>query len=192
MNQPLKYVVLVLCFVSWLFFLIGCISYADDNATVKNTAWIVYKRGGDEAWYALHKFRSSIGGVKIASTYQGCSGTICDQCDGDGKATFGLLIVALVASTFSTMLSLSMLNTQSPKNIASANAVTCFIAFVTSLIAIAIFMGGCYDKVNDTINNDDDLRWGPAAVLSIIAMFFMVASLVVLVIAFAVDIGGSS
>lgn len=192
MNQPLKYVVLLFCFVAWLFFLIGCISYADDTDTVKNVAWIVYKSGGDEAWYALHKYTFNIQGVKSSSVYKDCSGSLCDQCERDGNAAFGLLIVALVFSTFSTVLSLAMLNSTTPKAMASSNAVCCFIAFVTSLIAVAVFMGECYNKVEDTVQNEDKLTWGAGAVLSIIGMFLMVGALLALVIAFAADLGSSS
>lgn len=191
MNQGLKFVVLTLSFIAWLFFLIGCISYSEDNETVKNTAWFVYSQGGDTAWYALRKVTVRTEGVEASRIYENCSGSVCNQCDVDGKTAFGLLIVALLASTVSTLLSLAMINAPFPKDIAISNAVFSFIAFVTSLIAIAVFMGECYTKAANEVS-EDSITWGPGSILSIIGMFFMVGSLVALVIAFASDTGSSN
>ena len=46
-------------------------------------------------------------------------------------------------------------------------AATC----AAGVIAISMFMGDCYDRIDDTTN--EDLEWGAGSALTIIAMFLM-------------------
>lgn len=181
MNQSLKYFTLSVCFFAWIFFLVGCIGYANEESTVKNVAWVEYHDDYQDAWYALHKYAYKVGGVRGSESYQNCGGEICDRCESDGKTAFGLLIVALIATTFATVLSHDLLGTPSKQKVMS-DAVLCFSAFLASLISIGVFMGGCYDQIVQKVADEDQLSWGPGAVLSIIAMFLVVIAFVILVI----------
>lgn len=181
MNQSLKYVTLTLCFFAWLFFLIGCIGYSDEVSTVKNVAWVAYHDDYQDAWYGLRSYTYRVGGVRNSDTYQDCNADICSKCDKDGKSAFGLLIIALLASTFATVVSHDMLTNASPKRV-MANAVLCFASFLASLISIGVFMGGCYSKIVDNVVDEDKLTWGPGSVLSTIGTFLIVIAFVILVV----------
>lgn len=181
MNPLLKYTTLILCFFAWLFLLIGCIGYANEVSTVKNVAWITYDDNSEHGWYALRSYAYRVNGVKGSETYRDCKTDFCDQCDKDGKTAFGLLIVAFLASTVATILSNDILANDARQKIMT-NAVFCFATFLASLISIGVFMGGCYSKIADNVENDDKLSWGPGAVLSIIAMFLTATAFIILVI----------
>ena len=187
MHQSLKYVTLGLCGFAWLFFLIGCVGYSNEISTVRNVAWIAYHGKSADAWYGLRKYSFRVGAATGSQTYQDCNEDFCNQCEKDGASAFGLLIVALLASTFSVVLSYDFIVNASPKKL-MANAVFSFVAFLASIISIGVFMGECYSEIVDNVLDEDKLTWGPGSVLTTIGIFLIVIAFVMLV----VDYYGSS
>lgn len=178
MAPNMNFISAFLCLVATLFFVIGCIGYSDDEDTVKHTAWITVKSGGNTVYYALRDVYISSGG---GGSYSDCANfsDACEKCEDDGKSAFGLLFIAAIFAAI-TAITCGLLG-QSAGQLAtcySTNATMSLISVVlallacgASLIAVAMFMGDCYDEIDDTTN--DDLKWGPGSILSLIGLLIM-------------------
>lgn len=190
MIVNLNLVSAALCCIAFLFFLIGCIGFSSDEGTAKDVAWIHYKHESDnQLWFALRilTFRMDFGvfGVATGSVkydHQDCNFNFCDECSTAGQSAFGLLIVALLATMVTGILSSGIVGAFSYV-LQLANVVIAGIAVLASIIGVSVFMNDCYNKIQDDINEDKDLTWGPGSVLSLIGMLFMMAVVVLQIVA---------
>lgn len=143
MTQPLNALSLALCVISLTFFLVACIGYSDDETTAKNVPWAVYDDNNVEQWFGLRMYVAKAFGVQGSVEYSDCtSNDTCDKCNQDGKAAFGLMIIALTFTTICAGLSGAMIaSANSAMQI--ANVLIAFVGFGTSLISVGLFMVSC-------------------------------------------------
>jgi len=180
MSAILQYVSLGLCLLALLFFVIGCIGFSNDHDVVENVSWIMIDTGPTTIYYGLKEATTSKGG---GGSYEDCKDVsdTCDQCNDDGKGAFALIFIAtlLTAATagFSGFLSQA---TEANMTLGTVTIVLSILAVGASLISLAIFMGGCYNEIDDSTN--EDLEWGPGSVLSIIGLLIMAAVAVIQVL----------
>lgn len=165
-----------LTLVASVFFLIGCIGFSDDEATIKKINWFHYDSNDDPVSFGLKYFTYDINvGIftkKGTMTYSSdaCTGDFCGDCDRDGQAAFGLLIVALISSTSCLLLSgASMASPSAPMDM--ANSFVALFACLLSLICVCVFMGDCYSQI--ALDAPDYVYWGPGSILTLLGMFLM-------------------
>ena len=178
MAPNMNFISTFLCLVACLFFVIGCIGYSEDDDAVKRASWIRVENSGSTVYYALKEVYVSGGG---GGAYSDCANlsNACEKCEEDGKSAVGLLFIAAIFAAI-TAVTCGLLG-QSAGQLAtcySTNAtmglisvVLALIACGASLIAVSLFMGDCYDEIDDTTN--EDLEWGPGAILSLIGLLSM-------------------
>ena len=179
MTPNVNLISAVLAFVATLFFVIGCIGYSSDDDTVKNVAWISVDNGGTTVYYALRQVFVSGGGG--SGSYNDCASfsDACEKCEDDGKSAFGLMFIAALFAAMTTVAcgalgqSAEQLATcySTSARMGAVSIVLALVALGASLISLSVFMGDCYDEIDDTTNNE--LEWGPGAVLSIIGLLLM-------------------
>lgn len=148
MTQPLNALSLALCTISLTFFLVACIGFSDDETTTKNVSWAVYEDGNVEQWFGLRMYVAKAFGVEGSVEYSDCSSNnTCEKCEQDGKAAFGLMIIALVFTTVCAGLSGAMIASASSA-MQIANVIMAFVGFGASLISVGLFMvSGAFDFV---------------------------------------------
>eukprot|EP00168_Porphyra_purpurea_P001551 TRINITY_DN11874_c0_g1_i1.p1 TRINITY_DN11874_c0_g1~~TRINITY_DN11874_c0_g1_i1.p1 ORF type:complete len:218 (+),score=9.02 TRINITY_DN11874_c0_g1_i1:59-712(+) len=196
MSTGLNGASIALSFISGLFFLIGCVGYADQKAAIENVAWITSSKNNLDVYFGLRTAYLSykdpvMGTIDLSLDYGGDScgdQDFCDKCQRDGQGALGLTIIALIFTTITLALSGALIASAN-KGMQIANIFMSFIAAAVSLIAIGLFMGECYNAVDDSSNADDDaaayyyydddggdplsLKWGPGSILTIIGMLLM-------------------
>lgn len=179
MSAGLNGASIALCVISLIFFLVGCIAYSDDGDVIKNTAWFTSSDSGSDTYFGLKKVYFTFGSFDASVSYgsDSCPDNTCDKCDQDGKGALGLNILAIIFTTITVALSGALLASAN-KGMQIANIFMSFIAAVCSLISIGLFMGDCYNAIN---NDDDDyyddsgldLKWGSGSILTLIGMLMM-------------------
>jgi hypothetical protein len=203
MSAALNGTTIALSLISGLFFIIGCVGYADQRDAVQNTAWITSSKDGLDVYFGLR--RAYVSFDFFGSTYDGnvqygsstdCMDDWCDKCQSDGQGALGLTIIALIFTTVTMALG-GALVASANKSMQIANVIMAFFAALTSLIAIGLFMSDCYNAINndssddDTYDDDTDdgsslsLKWGPGAILTIVGMLLMWIVVVLQIVAAA-------
>lgn len=173
MSPTLNYISSTLSMVAMVFYVIGCIGYATNKDTIKNVAWITSEQSGVNAYYALKKVYIEGQGFEFEQTYSACSdnnGNACDKCEQDGQGAVGLCIIGAVIS-FCAMMVCGSLSRSVSFSMQIVSIVLAAISCAAGVIALGLFMGGCYEELDD--QSPVDLEWGPGAALVIIAMFLM-------------------
>lgn len=180
MSPILQYVSLGLCLLALLFFLIGCIGFSNDRDVVEDVSWIMIDTGPTTIYYGLREVTSSSGGGGSYSDCKNNSDT-CKQCNDDGKGAFALIFIATLL-TAATAGFCGFLSQASETNMmmGTITIVLAILAVGASLISLAIFMGGCYNEIDNDTN--EDLEWGPGSVLSIIGLLIMAAVTIIQVL----------
>lgn len=204
---------LALATISSIFFIIGCVGYANQRDAVQNTAWFTASQDSVDYYFGLRYayIHVDISGFtfdgKIDYSDDACGGDACDKCTRDGKAAFGLTVISTIFAVIVGAMSAAGIAAPN-KMISIANVFLSFVAAVFSLIAIGLFMGECYNAIKDDSSGDDDddayyydddstddsgslpLKWGPGGILTIIGMLMMWIVLIFQIAAAAV--GGSN
>jgi hypothetical protein len=196
MSAALNGTTVALSLISGIFFIIGCVGYADQRDAVENTAWITSSKDGIDVYFGL---RRAYVGVDFAGTTFNlnlqygsvdCTDSWCDTCQSDGQGAVGLTILALIFTTITLSLSGALIASAN-KALQITNVLVSFFAATTSLIAIGLFMSQCYDAINKSDNDDYDdgssldLKWGPGSILTILGMLLMWVVVVLQIVAAA-------
>lgn len=172
MSPTMNYFSSTLSMIATVFYVIGAIGYSDDNDVIKNVAWITQEQGGVDGYYALRQAYITGSGADLTIKFKDCSGAsdTCETCEDNGKGAFALCIIGAVVALL-TMFTCGTLSRQVSFPLQLTSILLAAGACIAGLIAISLFMGDCYDKIDDA--TPDDIEWGPGAVLTIIAMFMM-------------------
>lgn len=172
MSRDLNIATVVFAFASFVFFIIGVIGYASDKDVMENTAWVTVDDHGEKRWLNLAGIYSK--GAAGTSVVQyanfACTPDFCDTCASTGDASFGLLLVATVFASFTTVLS-GILSSSPSSTLQLVNLVVAFITAVFSLIGFALFMGGCYVKYEDFTTLST--HYGPGAIITLLGLLMM-------------------
>lgn len=189
MSTGLNGASIALSLVSAVFFLVGCIGYSDQSQTIENVAWITSSKNDIDLYFGLQAAKISIDfgaygtyadTLKYSSNTD-CNGDFCDKCARDGQGALGLTIIALVFSIVVVGLSGALIASAN-KGMQIANTLISLISAAFSLIAVGLFMGECYNAINNEDDDDDgydddgvsiSLKWGPGAILTILGMLMM-------------------
>lgn len=170
MVQPLHAVSFGLCLLSFIFFLVGCIGFDNDEDTVMDVSWFRYD---DNQWFGLRGFAFKVHGNAMYGDYSdNCNDDTCNHCDQDGKGAFALMIIALLLTAACAGLGGGLLTSVS-NFLLIGNVIAALGSFLASLIAVSVFMNGCYDDIKDMVPDEDKLVWGPGSILSIFGMLLM-------------------
>eukprot|EP00128_Syssomonas_multiformis_P018128 Colp12_sorted_trinity150504_noHs@33927 len=172
MQRDFNIATVVFAFCSFVFFIIGCIGYASDKDVMENTAWVTIDDHGEKAWINLVGIYSKGAGGTGVQTYAdfSCTADFCDTCASTGDAAFALIIVATVFSSFNIVLS-GILSSSPSSTLQLVNLFVAFITAVFSLIGFAIFMGGCYVKIEDF--TPLSTHYGPGAIITLLGLLMM-------------------
>lgn len=173
MSPTLNYVSSTLSMIAMVFYVIGSIGYASNKDTIKNVAWITSEQSGVSAYYALKNIYIEGQGFEIKQSFSDCSdnnGNACDKCEEDGKGAFALCIIGAIVS-LCTMCVCSSLARSVSFSMQIVSIALAAGACAAGVIALSLFMGDCYNELDDQV--PIDLEWGPGAALVIIAMFLM-------------------
>lgn len=171
MSPTMNYFSSTLSMIATVFYVIGAIGYSDDDDVIKNVAWITQEQGGGDGYYGLRQAYITGGGSSTSIKYKDCADAndTCETCEDNGKGAFALCIIGAVVALL-TMFTCGTLSRSVSFPLQLTSILLAAGACIAGLIAISLFMGDCYDKVDD---NGADLEWGPGSVLTIIAMFMM-------------------
>uniref|UniRef100_A0A7S3MF55 Uncharacterized protein n=1 Tax=Spumella elongata TaxID=89044 RepID=A0A7S3MF55_9STRA len=173
MSPTLNYLSSTLSMIAMVFYVIGSIGYATDKDVIRNVAWITAEQSGVNVYYALKKVYIKGQGTEQEQSYSDCSnnnGNVCDQCEEDGQGSFTLCVIGAVIALCTMSVCGSLSRTVSfPMQLVSI--VFAAAACAAGVISLSLFMGNCYDKLDDQTNVD--LEWGSGSVLVLIAMFLM-------------------
>lgn len=187
----------VLSLISAIFFVVGCVGYADQREAVENASWIHAEDSGVKIYFGLSTVFINNDNIdfKYSLDYGGtaCVQDFCGSCQEDGKATVGLVLAALVFAGFSIALS-AILVVVPNSALQIGNLVGTFFSAGLSLIGVSVFMKDCMHKIDDDITTLD-LKWGPGSILSILGMLLMWVAVIVQVVALLMgngDDGGST
>lgn len=168
----MNYLSSTLSFIAMIFYVIGAIGYSDNKDVIENVPWITLKQGGVTSNFALRAIYTEGSGIDNVSKWSDCANgnNDCDKCEEDGKGAFALTIIGAVLA----LVTMSACGTLSRQVSFPLQVVSILLAAATcaaGVIAISMFMGDCYDRIDDTTN--EDLKWGAGSALTIIAMFMM-------------------
>jgi hypothetical protein len=200
MSAALNGTTVALSLISGLFFIIGCVGFADQREAIENTAWITSSKDGLDVYFGLRRayvsfdfFGSTFdANIQYGSSTQ-CTEDWCDKCQSGGQGAVGLTIIALIFTTVTMALGGALIASAN-KSMQIANVIMSFFAACSSLIAIGLFMGGCYNAIDNDSNDDDtydddgsslNLKWGPGAILTILGMLLMWIVVVLQIVAAA-------
>ena len=152
-------------------FVIGCVGYASDRRVFESLAWIRVSEPDTKVWFALKFIRvDSVEGRSYLYGDKYCTSGFCDRCDADGKATFALCVVACVFAAFTMGISNFLIKYES-KVLQSTTVFCAILSFLMSLIALCVFMGDCFDAIdNDT---SVTLHWGAGSIITLIGVVLM-------------------
>eukprot|EP00388_Colpodella_angusta_P041032 GDKK01051998.1.p1 GENE.GDKK01051998.1~~GDKK01051998.1.p1 ORF type:complete len:190 (+),score=34.40 GDKK01051998.1:72-641(+) len=172
MSPTMNYFSSTLSFVAMIFYIIGAIGFSDNKDVIENVSWINVKQGGFTTHFALKSIYSEGGGFENVSDWSDCANgdNDCSKCEEDGKGAFALTIIGAVLA----LITMSACGTLSRQVSFPLQLVSILLAAATcaaGVISISLFMGDCYDRIDDTTN--EDLEWGAGSSLTIIAMFLM-------------------
>ncbi len=172
MSPTLNYISSTLSFVAMIFYIIGAIGYSGDGDVIKSVAWIIIKDNGVSTYFGLKDAYVTAGGQSDTASYSDCKNQsdICDKCNDDGKGAFALCIIGAVVSLL-TMSVCGTLSRQVSFPLQLTSILLAAGACIAGVISLSLFMGDCYDEVDD--NTNSDLKWGAGSSLVIIAMFLM-------------------
>lgn len=193
MSQALNAVSAVFALGATVFFIVGCSGYTTDDAQLKNVAWITADDDFAKLWIGLQKLRFE--GQGVASGASGnlvwakdsCTEPFCDRCEQDGRSAIALLIISTVFAGIATALS-GVLAASHNAGMQIGNLVLSMISAFFAIIGFGVFMGSCYQKIDQW--SDFDLDFGPGSIMTLLALIMM---FVVTVLQFvAVIVGGGS
>ena len=172
---------------SFTFFLIGCISFSTDNRVIENVSWVYAENTDRDVYYGLQNIFVDQNGVQSSGKYGNddfCTEKFCDKCRDEGRATFGLIVMATIFSIMTAIVSFTLLAT--PKTSTShfglqiSNIVGALGSAGTSLVGVSIFMGSCYRAIRDATNDHDDttkdaddLEFGAGSAITTLGMLIM-------------------
>jgi hypothetical protein len=175
MAPALNFATLALSFIAGVFFVIGCIGYADQRAAIESVAWITSSKGGIDIYFGLSRAYVTVNdNLNLVFQYSSsdCNNEWCDECDSDGQGAFALTIIAVIFAAITAGLSGALI-VSNATTLQIASAGTAFIAAVAAVVAIGLFMNGCYNAAENGDGDILSLQWGPGAILTIVGMALM-------------------
>ena len=178
MSPTLNYISSTLSMVAMVFYIVGAIGYSSDGDVIKSVAWIIVKNNGVSNYFGLRDAYTTAGGQDGTSRYSDCKDQtdLCDKCNDDGKGAFALCIIGAVVALL-TMSACGTLSRQVSFPLQLTSILLAAGACIAGVISLSLFMGDCYDEVDD--NTSSDLEWGAGSSLVIIAMFLMAGAAVI-------------
>jgi hypothetical protein len=170
-NMLLNGYCLLFSSVSAIFFVVACIGYSNDFKTLQSVPWIRGKHFNSdrETSFGLraYTFSSDSGNRVVEYSEQRCVAHFCDECERDGVCAFGLLIVAAVFMTVEAVICALRFSSVG----ITANVIhfgVSLVGAVLSLVALNLFMGVCYDDIDNT--QGVRLKWATGGILAVIGM----------------------
>ena len=176
MSPTLNYLSSTLSMIATVFYVIGSIGYSSSKDVVKNVAWITAEQSGVNVFYALKDVLINGHGQEQEQSYSDCSssdGNACDKCEENGKSAFVLCIVGAIVALCTVTLCGALTSRTVSFSMQLVSIVSAAAACAAGVIALSLFMGDCYDQLDD--QTTVDLEWGPGALLVASAMFLMAA-----------------
>lgn len=174
MSPTLNCLSCILSMIAMVFYVIGSVSYSSNHEVVKNVAWITAEQSGVNIFYALKDVLIKGHGQVQEQSYSDCSnnnGNACDNCETDGKNAFVLCIVGAVVALCTMSLCGALTSRTVSFSMQVVSIITAAAGCAAGVIALNLFMGDCYDQLDD--QTTIDLEWGPGAMLVAAAMFMM-------------------
>ena len=209
MTYALNCVSLALCALCFVFFLIGCVGYGSDSSSPETVPWIISDDDNFDLYFGLQTILVTFESPSFSGTFSytldytdsNCTPDFCNDCETDGKAAFGLTLIALVFTTFSLGVLVALLIKYS-RTLQIANIFMAAIAASASLIGIGLFMGDCYNAINDENVADDtyggsgytadvNLQWGSGSIITLVGMLLMWFVTILQIIASVLGMGES-
>lgn len=179
MNIGISVVSVALCLISITFFLIGAIGYSTDYDTIRHIPWIVVSTDGtdQDLYYGLKSISTRFSGIKFYLSYDDdtCTPDWCDDCEKDGDGAFALTFIALFFATVTLVVNFLSATIQGAIALNTVNIValcSSLLAGIAAVIALGLFMGDCYNEVDDSADNID-LEWGNGAIVVMVGMLVM-------------------
>lgn len=165
----------ILALASLVFFIIACAGYSNSKDELRVVPWIIGSYSGvlgdGNIYIGLRSYYNS-GAVSEAKADFGdknCALSFCDECQRDGDAALGLLIIALFATFFETCLCCAFTTATSAATQWIQMGISLFAA-VFSMVAVILF-GECYDAIDNS--SGFDLQWSTGAILAILGVLLM-------------------
>mmetsp|Transcript_46353 Transcript_46353/g.107315 ORF Transcript_46353/g.107315 Transcript_46353/m.107315 type:complete len:192 (+) Transcript_46353:46-621(+) len=176
-QQILNGVSTVLSVCALTFFLVGCVGFSASFGTIEDVAWIKGEEGPTDVYFGLQKFYFTSSGNGATLNYNNCAFDFCDACKHDGRAAFGLLILATISAAVCSGLG-GALAAGVGESLQIANAGVSFLSASFAIIGFGVFMGDCYKQIDDSDNVPFlSLEWGRGSIVvctGLILMFLVV------------------
>jgi FtsH-binding integral membrane protein len=147
-------------------YICGVIAYSNKHSDLKRVPWFKSK-GDPKSYWGL---RSVTGGEGGNTEYHDCSGNACDYCDKDGKAAFALTLFSLAMALLVATLSWANVVKYDHGRQAAKIAFST-LAWIASVIAIALMVGHCRGQVEDELGGR--YEWGAGSILTLVALLLM-------------------
>lgn len=171
-------------FCATLFLMIGCVGHSNEESAVKDTNWINVDQDGVKIWFGLQKAFFNGGSFNYDSN--SCTSDFCDRCNTDGQSAIALLVISTIFAAVSTGIAGFLIVSPSGP-IQLANFGVAFTSGFFALIGFSVFMGDCYNKIDQDV--DQDLEFGPGSILALLGLLMM---LIVSIMQFAAVMVGSA
>jgi hypothetical protein len=165
-----------LSFLAVIFNLVGSITFSQERATVKHTAWATENKSSDvKAWLGLRELILEENGATAIFKFEGsddqaCEFEFCVLCEESGKVAFGLLILAALLSLLTGLLAFPG-NEDNPTLKKVGIAVTSLLTAISDAASFGIFGLACYKAIEE--ETAIDLAYGPGSILPLFSFSAM-------------------
>lgn len=178
MSEAANSVSSVCAFASFIFFIVGSVGYTDNKDTIQDVPWIIGSQditGGDVFIGLRLYYNSGLLKTTVKFSDNECILNFCDKCDRDGRIALGLTIIALFF-TFAELAACCIFTGKTTVSSHLLQMALSLVAAIFSLAALILFMGDCYDAIDNT--DGFDVHWGTSAILVILGMLLMWLALI--------------
>lgn len=152
------------------FFVVGALGYSTNKHIVMNLSWFYLHGSSSPAYFALRRVYVDGSGSPSSYGSSGCVGSYCEACQDDGRDSFKLVVIAAVFAAAS-MCVCQALSERVNFPLQFASILTSLVSFGGSLGAIGLFMGNCFNEVDDS--SSSDIGWGFGSILTVVGVGLM-------------------
>lgn len=121
-------------------------------------------------WFGLRSYSTQDEQAREVIQYQSgeCIQDFCKECSRDGVDAFALLVVSMVVSVVEAICSI-LTYASSAISVHIFHFGLSLTAGIFSLVALNLFMGECYDAIDESPGIK--LKWGTGGILAMVGMW---------------------
>jgi hypothetical protein len=167
------------CVPAFIFLIIGCTGFSSRHSFIQDVPWIYFGNDDDyfpiTYYFGLQKLYATLDGsfnIDSLVPYDSskCGLNSCNECETDGKTSFGMLVVASVFCFATLSITLYSLVKFNP-SLQYASWISALISFIFSFIGFGIFMDKCFHSLDRETTLD--VHYGAGSIITVTGAAFM-------------------